>query len=285
MNNTVRNVLKKIKFVAKSGVSVLKAKRVVPVLHPTDTQQILSGKVALITGGSGGIGMAIAKSFVESGCKVIIAGTNEEKLKKCCSQIGGETKYIILNLNDISIVNEKIDEASKIFGKIDILVNSAGIHSTKMISDFLDVTEEEYDSIMGINLKGTYFVCQAIGNYMISNKIKGNILNISSSVALEPAWSPYRLSKWGMKGFTLGLAEKLLPYGITVNAIAPGSTATNLLGFKEGDSIFTDDNRVGRYVMPDEIATYAKLMVSDLGKMIVGDTLYISGGRGTIDIR
>lgn len=285
MNKTIRNILKKIKFVSKSAVSVLKAKRVVPIFHPTDAKQMLNGKVALITGGSGGIGLAIAQSFIESGCKVIIAGTNEEKLKKCCKKLGEESKYIVLNLNDTHLINSKIDEASKIFGKINILVNSAGIHSTKMISDFLDVTEDEYDSIMGINLKGTYFVCQAVANYMISNKIKGNILNISSSVALEPAWSPYRLSKWGMKGFTLGLAEKLLPYGITVNAIAPGSTATALLGVKEGDSIFTDDNRVGRYVMPDEIATYAKLMVSDLGNMIVGDTLYISGGRGTIDIR
>lgn len=285
MNKTIRNILKKIKYVSKSGVSVLKAKKVVPILHNKDNQEILKGKVALITGGSGGIGTAIAQSFVESGCKVIIAGTNEKKLQQYCSRLGEQSKYIVLNLLDTKQINSKIEEAARMFGKIDILVNSAGIHSTKMISDFLDVTEEEYDSIMGINLKGTFFVSQAIGNYMIDNKIKGHILNISSSVALEPAWTPYRLSKWGIKGFTLGLADKLLPYGITVNAIAPGSTATNMLGFKDGDSIFTEDNRVGRYIMPDEVATYAKLMVSDLGKMIVGDTLYISGGRGTIDIR
>ena len=279
------NILKKAKYIVKTGISILKTKRVIPILHPTDSQQILKGKVALITGGSGGIGFAIAKSFVESGCSVIIAGTNEKKLQNMCNELGKKSKFIILNLLDTNLINSKIEEASKIFGKIDILVNSAGIHSTKTFNDFLEVTEDEYDSIMGINLKGTYFVCQAIGNYMIKNKIKGHILNISSSVALEPAWSPYRLSKWGIKGFTLGLADKLLPYGITVNAIAPGSTATALLGVNEGDSIFTDDNRVGRYAMPDEIATYAKLMVSDLGKMIIGDTLYISGGRGTIDIR
>lgn len=120
---------------------------------------------------------------------------------------------------------------------------------------------------------------------MVDNKIKGHILNISSSVQNEPAWSPYRLSKWGIKGLTSGLAEKLLPYGIIVNAIAPGSTATNLLGVKDGDSIYTDDNLIGRYIMPDEVATYAKLLVSELGNMVVGDTVYISGGRGTITIR
>lgn len=285
MNLTMRNFLKKTKYVFKSGISILKYKRVIPILHPICSEMILKDKVALITGGSGGIGFAIAKSFIESGCKVIIAGTNEDKLKQCRNKLGDNAKSIILKLNDVSIIPSKIQEAIKLFGKIDILVNCAGIHSTKMINDFLDVTEEEYDSIMEINLKGTFFVCQAIGNYMIKNNIKGHILNISSSTGNEPAWTPYRLSKWGMKALTLGVADKLLPYGIIVNGIAPGSTATNMLGIKEGDSIYTEDNRVGRYIMPDEVATYAKMLVSDLGNMIVGDTLYISGGRGIIDIR
>lgn len=285
MKKITRNLLKKTKFVMKNGVSILKSKKVIPVLHPTDDKQLLKNKVALITGGSGGIGFSIAKSFIESGCKVIIAGTSEKKLQNCCSKLGDNSQYVVLDLNNIKSFEEVVNSAVKKFGNIDILVNSAGIHSTKMISDFLDVTEDEYDSIMGINLKGTYFISQTVANYMIENKIKGHILNISSSTALEPAWSPYRLSKWGIKGFTCGLAEKLIPYGIVVNAIAPGSTATALLGFQEGNSIFTEDNIVGRYIMPDEIATYAKLMVSDLGNMIIGDTLYISGGRGTIDIR
>lgn len=120
---------------------------------------------------------------------------------------------------------------------------------------------------------------------MVNNKIKGHILNISSSTGAEPAWSPYRLSKLGVEGFTRGLAQTLTPYGITVNAIAPGSTATNLLGYSNGDSIYTADNVVGRYIMPDEVASYAKILVSDLGNMVVGSTLYVSGGRGTYDIR
>ena len=285
MNKIARNFLKKSKYIAKSAISVLKFKRVEPIVHPTDNENMLKGKTALIIGGSGGIGFAIAKSFVESGCQVIISGTNEKKLQDCCNKLGNNSKYVVMNLLNVKEIREGIKSAVKLFGKIDILVNSAGIHSTAMISDFLDVTEEEYDSILGINLKGTYFVCQEISNYMIENKIKGHILNISSSVALEPAWSPYRLSKWGVKGFTAGLAQKLIQYGIVVNAIAPGSTATSMLGVKEGDSIYTDDNPVGRFIMPDEVASYAKMMVSDLGNMVVGDTLYISGGRGTIDVR
>jgi 3-oxoacyl-[acyl-carrier protein] reductase len=138
---------------------------------------------------------------------------------------------------------------------------------------------------MDVNLRGTYFVVQKVAKYMVRNKIQGHILNISSSTALEPAWSPYRLSKWGIRGLTLGLAQQLRPYGIIVNAIAPGSTATGLLGVKEGDSIWTSDNNQNRFIMPDEIASYAKMMCCSLGDIIVGDTLYISGGKGIIDRR
>ena len=275
---------KKIKRIAKTAVSVLKTKRMIPIERPVDREMLLKDKVALITGGSGGIGFAIAKSFLESGCKVIIVGTNEDKCKKSCEKLGGG-RYIVFDLKETSKIQELINTAVLIYGKIDVLVNSAGIHSTKSLHGYFDVNEEEFDSILTVNLKATYFVTQLTVKYMVENKIKGHVLNISSSVANEPAWSPYRLSKWGIKGLTLGVAQQMLPYGITVNAIAPGSTATSLLGVSEGDSIYTEDNEVGRYAMPDEIATYAKLLVSDAGNMIVGDTIYISGGRGVVSIR
>lgn len=275
---------KKIKRIAKTAVSVLKTKRMIPIERPVDREMLLKDKVALITGGSGGIGFAIAKSFLESGCKVIIVGTNEDKCKKSCEKLGGG-RYIVFDLKETSKIQELINTAVLIYGKIDVLVNSAGIHSTKSLHGYFDVNEEEFDSILTVNLKATYFVTQLTVKYMVENKIKGHGLNISSSVANEPAWSPYRLSKWGIKGLTLGVAQQMLPYGITVNAIAPGSTATSLLGVSEGDSIYTEDNEVGRYAMPDEIATYAKLLVSDAGNMIVGDTIYISGGRGVVSIR
>lgn len=276
---------KTIKHAIKSFAVALKTKNIVPIEHRVDEGNILQGHVALITGGSGGIGYAIAKSFLESDCKVIIAGTNENKLKQCVERLGEGAEYIVLDLNEVSKMPEKIEKASRMFGKIDILVNSAGIHSTRSMTDFFNTTEEEFNNILDINLKGTYFVSQAIAKYMVNNKIKGHILNISSSTGAEPAWSSYRLSKLGVEGFTRGLAQTLTPYGITVNAIAPGSTATNLLGYSNGDSIYTADNVVGRYIMPDEVASYAKILVSDLGNMVVGSTLYVSGGRGTYDIR
>lgn len=128
-------------------------------------------------------------------------------------------------------------------------------------------------------------MCQEIGRYMIKNKIKGHILIISSQLAVEPAWSPYRISKWGVRGMTAGIAQKLFPDGIVVNAIAPGLTATSMVLYSNGDSIQTNEQSIERFIMPEEIAEYAKLMCSDLGNTIIGETLYMSGGRETIEIK
>ncbi len=270
----------KIKGFLRFIIRLIKKKEMVPIPTPVYEKKILEGKIALITGGSGGIGFAVARSFLESGCKVIIAGTNKTKLEKYSSQLGEDVRYIILNVLDVTTIPEKIESAALKFGekRIDILVNAAGVINQ---SDFFNTTEEEYDSIMGINIKGTYFMCQAMSRFMIKNEIKGHILNVSSSSALRPAWSPYQISKWAVRGFTLGLADTLLPHGIIVNAIAPGPVATPMLGKKEGDSIHMPNNPSGRYAMPGEIAAWATFMVSEMGNLIVGDTFYITGGSGT----
>ncbi len=280
--------LKKLKQIVKSVSTTLKTKNIVPIQNLTDKEDILKDKVALITGGNGGIGFAIAQKFIKSGCAVIIGGTNKQKLIQCCEELkkmGGNAKWIIIDFTKTSVLYNEIEKAAKFYNHIDILVNAAGIHSTKSFTNFYNITEDEYDNILNINLRGTYFVSQAMAKYMIDNKIKGHILNISSSTGGEPAWSPYRLSKLGIEGFTKGLAQMLTKHGITVNGIAPGSTATSLLGYQKGDSIATFDNEVGRYILPSEVAEYAKILVSNLGDMVVGETIYISGGRGKYDIR
>lgn len=176
---------------------------------------------------------------------------------------------------------EKVKAAAAMFpeNRIDILVNSAGVVSR---SDFLDMSESEYDSIMDINAKGTFFMSQAVARYMIENQIKGHILNVTSSSALRPAWTPYQMSKWAVRGLTLGIADKLLPHGIVVNAIAPGPTATPMLGKNGRDGIWHPTTPAGRYAMPSEIAALATFMVSGMGDMIVGDTFYMTGGSGTV---
>nr|MBP3258869.1 SDR family oxidoreductase [Bacilli bacterium] len=269
----------------KRFINLFKTKNYIPIYELKNDKNLLEGNVALITGGSGGIGFAIAKSFAESGCKVIIAGTNEKKLIDNCVKIGANSKYIILDINDVSSFDATILDAHKLFGKIDILVNCAGVHTPRKGADFMNFTEEEYDKVMNVNLKGTYFFTQAMSKYFIKNSIHAHILFISSSTAIEPAWSPYRLSKWGIKGMIPGIAQKLLKNGIVVNGIAPGSTATKLLDFEEGDSIYTTENSNERYVMPEEVANMSKMLVSSAGDMIVGETIYMSGGRGTIELR
>ena len=196
---------------------------------------------------------------------------------------GLSCESLVLDVLDVKAMPGKVSEAAGIFGedRIDILVNSAGVVSH---SGFEEMTEEEYDKIMGINAKGTYFMSQAVSKFMIERKIHGHILNVSSSSSLRPAWTPYQISKWAVRGLTLGLADSLLPYGITVNAIAPGPVATPMLGKHEGDSIYNPYNPSGRYSMPEEIAELAVFMASSMGDLIVGDTFYITGGSGTITL-
>lgn len=178
---------------------------------------------------------------------------------------------------------DKVLTAADLFPekRIDILVNSAGVVNT---TPFLEMKPEEFDRVMEINARGTYFMSQAVARFMIEHKIKGHILNIASSSALRPAWTPYQLSKWAVRGMTLGLADVLLPYGITVNCLAPGPVATPMLGKKEGDSIYEESYPAKRYAMPAEIAQLAVFMVSDQGNLIVGDTFFMTGGSGLITL-
>ena len=267
----------------KGFVRLLKQEKKVPIPQPINAQKILEGKTALITGGSGGLGIAFAKAFKEAGCSVIIAGTNQSKLDKCKTDLGQDVQTIIINISDASILAEKVNEAVRLSptGKIDILVNSAGVNKAQ---NFLSVSEDDYDRIMDINTKGTFFMSQAIAKYMIDHGIKGHILNVSSSSAQRPAWTPYEISKWAINGMTKGMADALLPYGIIVNAIAPGPTATPMLMKNGDDCISNENNLIGRFEMPSEIANLATSMVSNMGDMIVGDTVYISGGSGVISM-
>ena len=266
-------------------IMLTKEEKMIPIPEPVNTNRLLEDKIALITGGSGGIGMGIAKAFLNSGAKVIIAGTNEEKLNNCLHKLTNwvGVKLLTLNVLDVKAMPGKVEEAASLFGenRIDILVNSAGVVSH---SGFENMTEEEYDNIMNINVRGTYFMSQAVSKFMIERKIRGHILNLASSSSLRPAWTPYQISKWAVRGLTLGLADSLLPHGIIVNAIAPGPVATPMLGKNEGDSIYNPYTPTGRYAMPSEIAELAVFMASSMGDLIVGDTFFITGGSGTITL-
>lgn len=272
---------------AKKIVKSLRKKELIPIVKSVPSNNLLNNKTILITGGTGGIGFAVAESLVTGGAKVILSGTNEEKLKSAKKELNklsaASCEILPIDMNDISSFPQKIEEAAKLFGSFDAFVHCAGVHTENV--DFWTMTENEFDRVMNINLKGAYFMCQAVGKYFCGNKIKGKIVLISSSRGSEPAFSPYGISKWGMNGMVKGLAQILSKHGITVNAVAPCSTATSLLGYKNGESISSDENAAGRMVMPEEVSNLVSLLMSDAGNMINGEIIHISSGRGVFDIR
>lgn len=259
-------------------------KNIVSVNILKSSEELLKGKIALIIGGTGGIGKAIAEAFISSGAKVVISGTNERKVQKTVEQLGINAKGMQIDLSHVSLFNEKITHVIEQFPekRIDILVNCAGVHGDQK---FGNVSEETYDMVMNTNLKGLFFMTQEVGNYMKRKGIKGHILNVSSAAALKPGYTPYEISKNAVKAFTLGAAAELIDYGIVVNAIAPGPVATSMLGYEEGSTLYTDCVPAKRFATPLEIAQLAVIMVSDMCNLVVGDTFYISGGSGTVKNR
>ncbi|MDD6684189.1 MAG: SDR family NAD(P)-dependent oxidoreductase [Lachnospiraceae bacterium] len=220
----------------------------------------------------------LQKLFLECGCQVIVAGSSQEKLDRV------KAKWTVqMDVRDVNSQPDKVAIAASLAdrGQIDILVNSAGVGSNR---SYLDMTEAEFDKVMDINLKGTYFMCQTIAKHMMAHKVHGHILNVSSASSIRPAWSPYHLSKWGVRGLKVGLVDQLLPYGIVLNAIAPGPVATPLLGKKNGDSLYNPVNPSGRYATPREIAELATFMVGRTGDLIVGSSFFITGGGGTVSM-
>ncbi|MGN8833589.1 SDR family NAD(P)-dependent oxidoreductase [Selenomonas montiformis] len=267
----------------KAVIQMCKEEKIQPVAERIHTGKELEGKTALIAGGTSGIGLAIAETFLECGCQVIVAGSSQEKLDRVNAKWRDKIQTVRLDIREVNSLPDKIAIAASLAdrGQIDILVNSAGVSSNL---SYFDMTEAEFDKVMDINLKGTYFMCQTVAKHMVAHKVHGHILNVSSASSIRPAWSPYHLSKWGVRGLTVGLAGQLLPYGIIVNAIAPGPVATPLLGKGPDDSLYNPINPSGRYATPREIAELAAFMVGRTGDLIVGSSFFITGGGGTISM-
>lgn len=277
----IKKVLNKIRSVVKTK------KKVVANIVQLCPSQLLQNRVALITGGTSGIGLDMAIAFINAGATVIITGRKQSRIDKACEEINSKVinkNKIIGFVMDVTDIKHLDDSFIKLLslptnGKIDILVNNAGLHG----GDIKTSTVEEYDNIMNTNLRGPFFMIQKMADYMVKNHIEGNILNVASASGIRPATSAYHLSKWGLRGLTEGMARLLAPYGIIVNAIAPGPTATPMLmnnGIKE--DISHPRNLLGRYALPEEIANMAVILVSNMGRTIIGDTVYMSGGGGIV---
>lgn len=247
------------------------------LVRKTKKGVIIMKKTVLVIGGSKGIGFATAKKFMENDFNVIITGRNIERLKKASIALNN-CPYIIWDVKDVSKAEEYVATAHDCFGSIDVFVNNAGIVTDAQWNGegFPNVSMSTWDDTMDVNLRGIYFLCQAEAKYMIKNAIKGHIVNVCSEMGFRAAPDAYGISKWGVRGMTLGIARSLATHKIVVNAVAPGETATEILRQKE-DVITKMDSPRGIRAMPCEIANAIYFLATD--DNMIGTILQTDGGR------
>ncbi len=236
-------------------------------------------KTVLITGANKGIGYATATVFLQNGYNVIISGRNEERVRKAKDALGKETcKHIVWDVSEAATGPSVLERAHALFGNIDVFINNAGIVSDEDIAgkDFLEKTEKAWDETMQTNLKGLFFALQAEIKYMLARGVRGNIVNVCSEMGFRAATDAYCISKWGVRGMTMGIAKNVARHGIIVNGIAPGETATEIFRQKEGQAVQIDSPR-GERAMPLEIAEAIYFLAS--AKNIIGEILVSDGGR------
>jgi len=235
----------------------------------------LQGKTAIVTGAAQGIGFAIAKLMAERGANVVISDINLAGAQKAADEIDGECSVCAGNVADRDYHQTLVDFTIEKYGRIDILINNAGVSEQV---DLTEISEAQYDRVLSINLKGTTFLTQLVLRHMISNNY-GRIVNIASLAGERGglfAGVHYSESKAGVIVLTKCLAQKGGPYNITANAIAPGLIRTPL-----GDSLnFTlDEIPMKRFGLPSEVAEVAAFLASDRASYVSGCTVDVNGGQ------
>lgn len=243
---------------------------------------MLEGKIAVVTGGTRGIGYAIVKKFLENGAKVIIFGSKEESVNKAMEELKKENSSYIVDgawpkLESLESVQSIFDDIVSKYGKIDILVNNAGISAMDKIYDY---KEEEFDKIMDLNVKSVFNCSRAVVKYMKENG-GGVILNTSSMVSIygQPSGCGYPASKFAVNGLTKSLARELGKDNIRVNAVAPGVTLTDMMK-NVPESVIEPIIKgipLGRIGTPEDIANVFLFLASDMASYITGVVLSVDG--------
>lgn len=241
--------------------------------------KMLKDKVAIITGGTRGIGYAIAKLFLENNAKVIIFGSSDESTKSAVSKLkeeGYDADGYAPTLYDEISVKETFAKINAKYGKIDILINNAGVSSSTKITDF---TIDEYDKIANLNIKAVFVCSKEIVPYL--QVTKGVIINTSSMVSIygQPSGVMYPASKFAVNGITKSLSRELAPLGIRVNAVAPGITNTDMVAKlpKEMIEPLIKTIPLGRIGEPIDVANAFLFLASDMASYITGNILSVDG--------
>jgi glucose 1-dehydrogenase len=245
----------------------------------------LQGKTALITGGSSGIGRAIALAFGEEGADVAVHYNRGQEaadaVVQTLQQLGRRAVALQANVAEVGPTQALVAAAVAALGKLDVLVCSAGV---EVQEPFLEVTEAHYDLVLDVNLKGAFFAAQAAARQMVQQGTGGRIVNVSSiheDVAFLK-YSPYCLSKGGMRMMARTLCQELAPHRITINNVAPGAIATPINQKTLANTTLLDELKavipLERLGTPEEVAAVAVFLASDAAAYVTGSTYYVDGG-------
>lgn len=244
----------------------------------------LAGRVCIVTGGAQGIGEACIRRFVHENAKVVIADINDTRGAALATEMGG--LFVHCDVGDKAQVEALVAQTMATHGRIDVLVNNAGIFKA---AEFLEVTEADFDAVLRINLKGAFLVGQAVAREMAAAG-KGSIINMSSvnGVLTIPTIASYNVSKGGINQLTRVMALALADKGIRVNAVAPGTIATELAA----RAVLTSDEAKARIMSrtpmkrlgePSEVADTVAYLASDAASYITGEIIVVDGGRMTLN--
>jgi 3-oxoacyl-[acyl-carrier protein] reductase len=238
----------------------------------------LTGKKALVTGATGGIGEAIARAFHGAGASVVLSGRRQDKLDALAADLGDRVATLTCDLGNKEQVATLVDQAAEKFGGLDILVANAGITKDNLA---LRMTEDDFDEVINVNLRATFTLNKAAFKKMMKNRF-GRIINIASVVGVSgnPGQANYVASKAGMIGMTKSFAAESASRGITANCIAPGFIRTDMTG------VLTDDQKTkiaatipkGDMGSPEDIAAAALYLASNEAGYVTGQTIHVNGG-------
>lgn len=244
----------------------------------------LDGKTAIVTGGASGFGAGIARKFLAEGARVMIADINGAAAEELAAELGSNAIPQAVDVSDRASVDAMAKAALAAFGRLDILVNNAGV--THLPAPLEDISEDDFDRVMGINVKSVYLTARALVPHMKANKA-GAILNVASTAGVSPRpnlnW--YNASKGWMITATKTMAVELAPHGVRVNAINPVAGETPLLKSFMGEDTpevrakFLSTIPIGRFSTPEDMGNAACFLCSDEASMITGVAMEVDGGR------
>jgi 3-oxoacyl-[acyl-carrier protein] reductase len=242
----------------------------------------LSGKVALVTGASQGIGESIAKALAGAGAQVVVAARREDKASSVAQAIaagGGLAEALRLDVADPASVAAAFKAVVEKHGKLDVLVNNAGITDDGLI---LRMSKDSWDKVIATDLTGVFLCAQEAAKTMLKKRVAGRIINITSVVGLmgNPGQTNYAAAKAGVVGFTKALAREIGSRGITVNAVAPGYIETSMTDVlsEEQRKALVGQIVLGRLGTPEDVAAAVVFLASDAAAYVTGTTLNVSGG-------